>query len=381
MTKKPLLQITVVIISLLVSALLLEGFFRLNERFSFIKKDINYAVFYEQSEAKVAEYKNLDWGTLEQSADPYEKLRGLKGQSVDYSQRYDAFKMATPDEVVTHHGKTILRPSGETLYDVDFTIDSDHRRITLNNPKKTNKALLAFGCSYMFGEGVADGETLPSQLALELKDTKVYNLGFDAFGVTDHLASLDRPSYKKLDHINETQVDFLYLFLGAHLDRSFCPLFCYYPENNWMLMKDWYEVEEGQPVRKGQFLDRKGIYRLFPFLTELSFVKYFRFHWPDVRSERKIKDFVVYLKALAEKTSQRIPLQNKWFVIEESLLPKTAMMLKPLVEKEGFQVIDLSGINFNGLAKSKTYIPFDWHPSLLGNSIKAKMISSHLKKK
>ena len=110
--------------------------------------------------------------------------------------------------------------TGEVYYDVTYTIDPRGRRWTpQDRPSRRKNSLLVMGCSYVFGDGLADQETLPAYLARYLPDYRVYNLGFHGYSP----ASLwVRSHYEGLfAGIRDPNGIGLYLYLDEHLDRAF----------------------------------------------------------------------------------------------------------------------------------------------------------------
>jgi hypothetical protein len=81
---------------------------------------------------------------------------------------------------------------GRVVYDVEYTIsDAGLRRSTAAPVPADAPALLFFGGSFTFGEGVADEEVLPARVAaLGEGRFAVYNFGFHGYGPHQMLAAL-----------------------------------------------------------------------------------------------------------------------------------------------------------------------------------------------
>ena len=62
--------------------------------------------------------------------------------------------------------RAIRKRFGATLYDVTYTISDQGARVTRGNP--AGETWLFMGCSFTFGEGVSDDETLPAQFSEQL---------------------------------------------------------------------------------------------------------------------------------------------------------------------------------------------------------------------
>jgi hypothetical protein len=79
------------------------------------------------------------------------------------------------------HSSKKISPSGEVIYEVNYKIGTDGFRITdqsLGRKERIN----FFGCSFTFGEGLKDNETLPYYYAQLSNSFEVKNFGFHGFG-------------------------------------------------------------------------------------------------------------------------------------------------------------------------------------------------------
>lgn len=107
--------------------------------------------------------------------------------------------VVAPDPVLgwAPYGPTVrharLVVGGREVYDVDYTFDTDGRRVT--PPERAQPVVgtvLAFGGSFTFGEGVGDTQTMPWRVAeLAGRRWRVVNLGFQGWGPQQMLAELD----------------------------------------------------------------------------------------------------------------------------------------------------------------------------------------------
>ncbi len=83
---------------------------------------------------------------------------------------------------------------GKVVYDVDYTIDKKGHRIASNSAinKKFKKSVLFFGCSFTYGEGVKDNQSLPYVFNLKTNSKyNVANFGFSGYGVQQMLTILE----------------------------------------------------------------------------------------------------------------------------------------------------------------------------------------------
>jgi hypothetical protein len=150
---------------------------------------------------------------------------------------------------------TETKKAGEKIiYKATYTSDEFGRRITphVESPEPEH-AVICMGCSFTFGLGVNDDQTMPWQLALQRPDLRVYNYGVAGYGPQHILEWFKTPIEKE---IPQKKVAVVYTLIQEHLSRAVgTPQLV-----RWFAGPfPWYEVDEstGHPVRKGVFNDRK----------------------------------------------------------------------------------------------------------------------------
>ncbi len=83
------------------------------------------------------------------------------------------------------------RHEGETIYDVRYSIDEHGLRVTPGS-RREGRAVLFFGGSFTFGEGVDDEDALPARFASWMGgDTRIVNAGFHGYGPHQMLRALE----------------------------------------------------------------------------------------------------------------------------------------------------------------------------------------------
>jgi hypothetical protein len=81
---------------------------------------------------------------------------------------------------------------GKVIYDVLYSLDKKGRRVTPDRGDTADTAILLFGCSFTFGEGLNDRETYAWQLGEMLGERfQVFNYGFSAYGAHQMLALVE----------------------------------------------------------------------------------------------------------------------------------------------------------------------------------------------
>jgi hypothetical protein len=78
------------------------------------------------------------------------------------------------------------------IYDVTYSFDANGHRLTLGSTDPSADSVVFMGCSFTFGEGVEDSETLPQQFSDQTgRKYKVSNFGVSSFGIQQPLRSLE----------------------------------------------------------------------------------------------------------------------------------------------------------------------------------------------
>lgn len=90
----------------------------------------------------------------------------------------------------TRHAKKYY--NGQLLYDVIITVDSNGQRISPACKGNCDTAVLFFGDSYTYGEGVNDTESFPYQAGLALRQKyRIFNFGMHGYGPHQMLSAIE----------------------------------------------------------------------------------------------------------------------------------------------------------------------------------------------
>lgn len=106
-----------------------------------------------------------------------------------YSGPHDVLGYAP---IADHAGRARRVLDGETIYDVQYTIGPHGWRVMppVGDPPP-EAAVLCFGCSFMFGEGMPDDAAMAWVLGEQLADShRVWNFAFQGWGPHQMLAAL-----------------------------------------------------------------------------------------------------------------------------------------------------------------------------------------------
>ncbi len=281
-----------------------------------------------------------------------------------------------PDRVVEAR-KSV---GSERIYDVTYSIDDHGLRITPGVKASTaaRGAFLFFGCSFTFGEGLNDDETLPYDFARELGFAyPVVNLGFSGYGPHQMLKRIESGM---LDAVVSGPVRAaVYVALPSHVDRA--------------AGRAWWD-----PVGPKYLLDSQGIARYAgPFmrvpepLVPMFYQLLQRIETGPSLLAGRVVDLVLGARA------DDLPLRIRTFT---GIVARAAQLLKQRYRAKlsilywddrsalseailtslaasNFQTIKVSEII--PLGRREAYqIPKDWHPTAAANELLAKELSKRI---
>ncbi|MBI2432545.1 MAG: hypothetical protein HYV26_06720 [Candidatus Hydrogenedentes bacterium] len=186
----------------------------------------------------------------------------------------------------------------ETVYDVGYTFDEQHRRRSPLPPEAApDQFALFFGDSFTFGQGVEDGETLPSQFAAAAPAYRPYNYGCGGYGPQNLWVQVHRKAFAA--EITETRGIAVYTFIEPQLLRA---------TGSVRLRALWGgRLPYLEPTDQG--LVFRGLYEeVFPWrrraarlIMSSQVVQYFKLDWP---SEARPGDGQYVARILAESAAQ-----------------------------------------------------------------------------
>ena len=174
---------------------------------------------------------------------------------------------------------SVLTKNGSRVYSVEYTIDARSHRVTprpVNAPRST--ALVFFGGSYTFGEGVDDHETFPAHVADLAPGHVAYNYGFSGYGPQQMLEQVVDETFD--DSIVEDSGHGVYLFIDDHIGRAVGAMSV---SSGWGRNFPHYVLEGNRLVRRGSFGDgRHGLTSVYAWLSRRAIVQAFSVDLPLV---------------------------------------------------------------------------------------------------
>lgn len=239
-------------------------------------------------------------------------------------------------------GAVKLYSEDDVIYNVVYSFLPSGWRVTPQHPN-ASKAVVFFGCSFTFGEGLDDADSFPYKVGKKLgKDYQVYNFGFHGYGSHQMLAMLENGFLDEIASKHKT----LYLFyttIHSHELRSA-------GESFWDQDGPCYKLENGKLVHKGSFRDNNQD----SDALALSFGK-----------DQKMLDLHI---AIMEEGNR--------FTLEKYHTPLTIITWPGIkyakkLQEEGLMVLDLRDLLNTG---PEYTIPDDGHPNQRATEIVADRI-------
>jgi hypothetical protein len=293
-------------------------------------------------------------------------------ESVSFDKNYTIIK-----KNLNSIAKNFTQKEDMLIYRVRYTTDKYGRRTIPYRPQthKIKSHFSFFGCSFIFGEGLEDNQTLPYFFQTMNPGYAVYNLSRPAGSVADAITTIQMTDL--WSSIEPTNGVVLFAFsLPMHIPRFLGTL---------LNVGTWNEngvvIEASKKTNRyeysGTFINRYPAWTSFSKIaSKSSFLRLIKFDWPQVdenvldKYARAINDFRDYYRDKYKKNNNLIvyimPLQNdSWRII-------------PFLEKYKIPYLDYSTFPIQNYAQSDLRIPYDHHPTEEYNKIMATQITKDL---
>lgn len=298
------------------------------------------------------------------SMDPTKDLVKQYGR---YWQDTDLGRLPRPGQ----HRKRKLAPDGSEIYAVTYSIGSDGFRVTPGNPSGGAKRVNFLGCSYTFGDGLADDQTLPAQVQKILPDVTVRNFGMSGNGMHQALA-LMQSTRDISGQIN------IAVTVPWHAERSACV-------PSYSLASARYTLQADGSVQRDGFC---GGISSYPLARLVSLSRVYEMVRTAIQTstgqDAQIELYLGLLREMARLSASRQQvLKIAFFKADPEWFTGTYTNQKVL---NAIVAMNLSVIDFTLTDKAQykdlklTLHPLDSHPSALANEIRAMLVSESLAK-
>lgn len=260
------------------------------------------------------------------------------------------------------------------IYRVGYKIDNYRRRITppIKPDATYNQFALVTGCSFAFGYGLSQRETLPYFLD-SISGVRGYNYGNSGYGTQQTLALLQSTNLS--EQISESNGVLIYLFIDDHVSRLI---------GSRRLIKLWatnfpyYYLKGGSVARNGSFTTgRPIITSIYKVLGQSAFIDLFDIDIPWYRSNKHIELFGAVLNQSKQEFIEQFP--NSRFLVVVAPNSNLAPRIVEELDSRNIEVLDLSRL----LNKNDSQYQIHWteaHPNAKYYRELAAAIDAYLKR-
>jgi hypothetical protein len=266
---------------------------------------------------------------------------------------------------------------GRLLYDVHYSIDPQSRRLTQNlHSGPCSEALLVMGCSFVFGEGLEDAETLPSQLGVAAPELCSYNYGFRAWGPGNLLQRVRMPGFAA--EFPEQQGRAVYVFIDHHLARLVgnLSLSRLNPIWRWVL-PDFRLDSQGRLEFRGIMARSRPLEsRIHRLLGASGLLRHFTVDFPARFGEQDYRLFTSVVTELKAELARRKGIREFTLVFYPG--SQLAPVLIPYLQGAGIRVLDYSRLDLGKLVESPAIPGEGVHPSAAANRVLAERLARDL---
>ena len=279
-----------------------------------------------------------------------------------------------PQHPGRYHVEKIDRSTGATIYSVDYTIASTLLRQTQSCD--TGPTIVFLGCSFTFGEGLNDADTLPQAFADSLgRKTRVLNLGFSGYGPQQWLSELQSGLF---DSVIGPQRSLFVLLTGPeHVERTACKPY-------WMRHAPRYTFENDRPVLKGECRQGVSLW-LEEWLNHWVAYRWLIEPYRHVVSPDDVELYIRIMLAAVKVAKEKYGVPAIVLYDHELQLPKNDLRTigfsdDDIIERlkdGGAIVIDVS-LDKEEATGAPIRIPGDGHPSPLANRTRAAILKNYL---
>jgi hypothetical protein len=266
------------------------------------------------------------------------------------------------------------KKDGSVIYDVFYTTDQFGRRLTpAASPEARSRHLIFFGCSFTYGEGVQDTETIPAQAALGLTGYQPHNYGFHGHG-TSHM--LRKMQSQTLQHeVVEKEGILVYLFLDFHISRVIGSM-------RWVAgsgkLHPYYDLNaRDQVAYEGSFVQgRPFLQRAYERFSKSALLGVFGIDFPPVIAERHIHLTARIIGEARDLYKEQFPLGEFYVVVFPSSLYGDNL-IRELKDKD-IKILDYSKL-FDRHDPKYFLAAEDRHPNALAYEIVARRLAHDLR--
>ncbi len=259
-----------------------------------------------------------------------------------------------------------------SVYDAVYTFDAFARRQTpLEGPEGKSEFVIFTGCSFVFGEGVNDNQTLPYLYGKQNPAVRCYNYGFPGYGTQQMLALLQQRDLRL--EVKGDQGTLVYVYLGFHVSRVVGRLSVV---TAWGEFMPYYAIDsDGELQHRGNFTSGRPVLSLLFWLAgKLALKRRLGIDYP--RPQRP-EDLELTVRIIQESQSTFLDLfPNGRFLVLFYPSKGSTNNIRPGLDRAGVAYLDYR--NLFDPSSSEFCIAKDGHPTPLAYELLARQLSVDL---
>lgn len=282
--------------------------------------------------------------------------------------------------------RIIKKRSNNVISDRTYNLDQfSLRKINTENPEKSKGHIIFAGCSYVFGQGLQDNESLPQIFENHNIDFDSYNLGFMGGNIGHVLFHFDK--VKINSYVDEKKGVLLFNMIQGHLNR-------------WHLRSDYLHwaspgfpvyVKRNSEIVFNGLLKNQPEYKFYQFIknlgledTHLKLIELFRNK--DEFTDEEINEYVLALKWLKKIYLNSFP-EGRFVLLfhpQGNFSDKVKLRMKSDLDLMAIEYLD-PFVEYEAFRKNPLFThedlhaPHDGHPSGKVNTFIADYLASRLK--
>lgn len=267
---------------------------------------------------------------------------------------------------------------GKPVYDVTYTIGADGWRVTppANSPLGKNLFLALFGCSFAYGEGVEDDQTLAADLERKVPRITAGNFAFHGYGPQQMLTILETEKLSTPDR--PRQAIALFLYIDGHISR----LTGGYAETTaWAHHMPYYILDgQNEAERHGNFTSGRPLRALLnAVLARSALVRAFKFSPDRLFPENGYKLAAAVFRKACGKFGEQFDSQGCYVVLYPDARDGRQNLI-PELQRAGVDYLDYVDLFARpDVDIEKTKLNGDGHPSPYAFSLIAQELIKDLK--
>lgn len=258
-------------------------------------------------------------------------------------------------------------------YRAHYSIDEHRRRRTPNPGPPRPDSLLLLGCSFTFGEGVDDDQTIAAFAARAQPSFETFNHGIPGGGPGNVLRLSLRDDFTAGVH---GRVKVVYLVIDHQLNRLIGTLDVHRVPGWTSTLPDYRLGAAGAVEWHGMISQRRLERVVFGALAKSELLKLANVQLPPRFTDEHFRLFAAVLAELRATLERRLPGSELYIAIHPGSPIGGALV--PYLDERGLQSLDYSQVDLADYIDGRTELP-DRHPTAATNAFLARQLVTDLR--